>query len=116
MSAILNKQVREGIDKFRETKVREVENLEAGDQNQKISFASAAKMIGASPASLWRWGRDGIFGVKLEVVVVGARGFTTRGWLREFIAKTTAIRLASEQEQANYTPTLERELVEAGLK
>ena len=43
-----------------------------------------------NPATLWRWRKKGVRGVKLETVLIGGRRYVSRTALRQFIEAVTA--------------------------
>lgn len=57
-----------------------------------ISLTAAARTLPGtpSPTTIWRWMTTGISGVKLRTIRVGRTRFTTRAWLEEFLAASTA--------------------------
>lgn len=62
------------------------------DCQKYITLSQAAALLPGRPhlSTLHRWRLGGIRGVRLQTALVGGRRFTTRQWLDEFIAKTTA--------------------------
>jgi hypothetical protein len=62
-----------------------------------VSFAEAAALLPTlhgkrvSTTSVWRWARKGLFGVKLEVVRIGARFLTSIEALERFNKTVGAI-------------------------
>ncbi|MEO1525808.1 MAG: DUF1580 domain-containing protein [Planctomycetota bacterium] len=55
-----------------------------------VSFAQAAKELPSNPnpSTLYRWASRGVRGVKLEVVRIGERQFTSRQALHRFLNAT----------------------------
>jgi len=53
-----------------------------------LPLNEAAKVVPGRPhtATIWRWWRRGVKGVKLETVVVGGRRFTSVEAIQRFIA------------------------------
>lgn len=63
-------------------------------QDTLIPLAKVARSLPhpPSPAAIWRWHRHGIGGVRLEIVRVGGRLYTTPEAWREFVRATTGSR------------------------
>ena len=69
-----------------------------------------------SPATLWRWHKKGVKGVRLEVVSVGGRTYTTEAAFREFVRRQTEVTAAAPAEiPAERPPALVRRMEKAGL-
>ena len=74
-----------------------------------------------SPATLWRWARKGIGGVRLEVIRMGGRWLTTDKAFAEFLRAQTANALRATSDSpgpgagSGRTPQKTRELKRRGL-
>lgn len=55
-----------------------------------ISLADVTSELPSDPnkSTAWRWAKRGLKGVKLEVVQIGGKAFTSRQALTRFIART----------------------------
>lgn len=66
------------------------------DPNKKhlVTFAEAARTSPRRPniTTLWRWRNRGVSGVRLEVVCVGGRTYTSREALARFFERVTLAR------------------------
>lgn len=62
--------------------------------DELIPLSQAARCLPNKPgaATLWRWHRRGVNGVKLEIVRVGGRVFTTASAWRDFVTRMTSRR------------------------
>ena len=69
-----------------------------------------------SPASLWRWHRKGINGVRLETVLVGGRRYTTHSAWATFIRARTLQVDGTSQGKAIDEPKIRSQPVERRLK
>ena len=60
--------------------------------DELIPLSQAARSLPSKPgaATLWRWHRRGVKGVKLEIVRVGGRVFTTASAWRDFVTRMTS--------------------------
>ena len=76
-----------------------------------------------SPATVWRWVTRGLapahdrdLRIKLEVLYVGSRPYTTKAAIRDFIDRATQARLQRmERTQQRHVDVTEAELAAAGL-
>ncbi len=70
-----------------------------------------------SPATLWRWIRQGCHGVRLEVVVVGGVRYTTAAAFGAFIRGQTAAVLGhiSPEPSGERSEATRQKLIAAGL-
>ena len=57
-----------------------------------IPISEAPKHVPGRPhgATIWRWHKRGISGVKLETILIGGRRFTSKEALARFFTATTA--------------------------
>jgi len=79
------------------------------DDDEHLTLPEAAKSLPGRPhlSTLHRWRLRGVRGVRLQTELIGGRRYTTRRWLREFRAATTA---AGDPHAAPATaPTRDRE-------
>ena len=88
-----------------------------------LTMSQAAALLPGRPhiSTVWRWVARGVRGVKLATTICGARRYTTRRALEEFMRATTA----AADGQTISTPTspqrrqelhqADRELREAGI-
>jgi hypothetical protein len=60
-------------------------------QETPLTLAEAAKSLPGNPniATLWRWRRRGIEGVRLETYRIGQKRFTTKEAIARFVERTT---------------------------
>jgi len=60
--------------------------------DELLSLPAAAKLLPGRPhaATLYRWTRRGVRGVRLETVLIAGRRYTSREALDRFIATTSA--------------------------
>lgn len=59
--------------------------------SEYVPLSKALRQYGnPSPASIWRWTRKGVRGVKLQAWLIGGRWHTTLAAAAEFVAATTA--------------------------
>lgn len=60
--------------------------------DEHLTLAQAAATLPGRPhlSTLHRWRLRGVRGVRLQTCLVGGRRFTTRRWLSEFCAASTA--------------------------
>lgn len=69
-----------------------------------------------SPATYWRWHSRGIHGIKLEIIRVGGRVYSTEAALAEFIRLTTAAKTTKPNPDTSVrSSAVERQLREANL-
>src|SRR6476659_2351121 len=76
-----------------------------------LTMTQAAKIVPDRPhvATLWRWRRVGIAGVKLEVICVGGRQTrTSRAALARFFERVTAAK-SGQQIQSHDNPRRQSE-------
>lgn len=57
---------------------------------RRKSIPQAAKIMGVSAETCWRWCLHGVGGVRLGTFFIGGRRFTSEDLLREFIKKRNA--------------------------
>lgn len=55
---------------------------------EEISLKDAARELRVSYSTCWRWATVGLRGIRLGSVLIGARRFTTRHFVDQFLAKT----------------------------
>lgn len=69
-----------------------------------------------SPATLWRWHKRGILGIRLEIIRIGGRVYSTDAALADFIRATTEARAEADNAQSEARPpATEDRLRNAGL-
>jgi len=71
-----------------------------------LSIPQAAKEVGVSVPTIWRWTLNGSRGIRLESAMVGGRRRIARAALRRFIAATTSAR---ERPTAAPAPAVARD-------
>jgi Protein of unknown function (DUF1580) len=64
-----------------------------------LSLAEAARLLPKrpNPATLWRWRKKGVRGVRLQTILIGGRRYVTRAALQQFIEAVTAAASASAE-------------------
>lgn len=80
-----------------------------------LSLPRAAKLIGVSRFSLWRWIRDGLRDkqgrpVRLKHRRKGRRLYTSKAWIDDFHAQLAAIREACMETPCDVSPTQTRRI------
>jgi len=83
----------------------------------------AAKHIPGRPhvSTIWRWYRRGIRGIKLEIIRIGGRPYTSRQAIERFVERTTAaaeaptVPCSSTRARARAISDAERDLARAGI-
>jgi excisionase family DNA binding protein len=55
-----------------------------------LTLTQAARQLGVSVASTWRWAREGFHGVRLDYVRIGRRILTSKQALQRFADALTA--------------------------
>jgi hypothetical protein len=75
-------------------------------EQDRLTFSAAGKLLGVHSATVWRWAlRPNRHGLRLRSCLIGGIRFTTRTWIEEHIAATTA---AAEGQRAPL-PTLAKQ-------
>jgi Protein of unknown function (DUF1580) len=84
-----------------------------------ISLTAASREVAShpSPATIWRWYRHGVRGVRLQTWCLGTRRYTTRAALDAFIAGVTAAseRQPVEDASVERDEATRRQLAAAGV-
>ena len=88
--------------------------------DELISLSEAARRLPnqPSPATFWRWHRRGVNGVRLEIVRIGGRIYTTSGAWQEFVRKSTDAGnadSAANSDSSERPEATHRKLIDAGL-
>lgn len=71
---------------------------------QRLSLTQAARRLGVNPSTTWRWALNGVRGVNLETISVGAKRFTTEEAVERFVAATTAVAAHGPMPSVARTP------------
>jgi len=91
-------------------------------REDRLSLSKLARQEGVSPSTVWRWTLNGVRGVLLETISVGAKRYTTQEAFRRFVEGTTAaaanqpmpsVRTPSQRQRA--IDIAEAELAKAGI-
>src|SRR5262245_60550476 len=82
---------------------------------ERLKLALAAKIAGVHVATCHRWRLRGVRGVKLRTCVIGCQRYTTRAWLEEFVAATTAAADAASVPELSLRRQRELDAVERRL-
>lgn len=78
------------------------------------TITAAARKYQVNPATVWRWVKRGVRGVKLEAVKVGGHWRVSQAAIDRFTAATTAAAMPPELEPTKL-PKLSEEVL-AGLR
>jgi hypothetical protein len=75
-----------------------------------LPLAEAARLLPKrpNPATLWRWRKKGVRGVRLQTVLIGGRRYVTRNALQQFIEAVTAAASASAEPSLPSKPSPEQ--------
>jgi hypothetical protein len=58
---------------------------------ERLTFAAAGQLLNKNAATIWRWAlKPNRFKLRLRSVLLGGIRVTTRQWLEDYIAATTA--------------------------
>ena len=88
------------------------------DFAELLSFSEVGRLLPSKPgpATLWRWHTVGVYGIRLQTVLIGGRRFCSRQSLEDFIQATTAAReRAVPDASTERSPETEAALRESGL-
>lgn len=72
-------------------------------------------------STIWRWYKRGVKGIRLEIVRIGGRPYTSREAIQRFIERTTAaaeaptVPCSSTRVRARAISDAERDLARAGI-
>jgi uncharacterized protein DUF1580 len=88
--------------------------------SEAAKFCPSRSGNGVNVATVWRWAKRGVHGVRLETIVCGGVRYTSREALERFFAGTTAAangtelgpKTAADEHELNAE---ERELAAAGV-
>jgi hypothetical protein len=73
----------------------------ATDELISLSQAAKCRPTPPSPATLWRWHRKGIRGIRLETVLIGGKRYTTAEEFAAFCSRVTAADSSTTDERSD---------------
>ena len=88
---------------------------------QRMSLPQLARAEGVSPVTVWRWALRGIRGIKLPILCVGNKRYTTHAAFALWCEQTTAsangepIPSRTSRQRERDIERAERELAAAGI-
>jgi hypothetical protein len=93
------------------------------DNESVITFPEAARALPNRPnlSTLWRWRMQGVRGIKLEIICIGGRTYTSREALARFLERVTAAKSGepvptrTNRHRQRDQRAARKQLAEAGL-
>ena len=70
--------------------------------NERLSLADAAKLLGVSRVTTWRWAKEG----KLRAQKIGGRAYTTMADVESFRKEYVVDMAETEPKKLNLSPAL----------